>query len=367
MVIYLEDIQNNKINFLEKLTIFLAIFLKYLITYGISYNFLCLYIAILGLMVFVNIYNKKLYISELKKIIIFGLITCYFLFFYFEQNFLISFLLAITILKRNDKEFIKTFFYSSIICFVFTLILNAIGILEANNIIRNVDGVITPRYTLGFRHPNEVFLFFLPIVLSGFYLVEHKKSFYILTVITSIILYKFTYSRTGFYVIIIFIILALFRKIFTKKLIKKIIPALFIIFTIFSIMLAMFYGESKNNKISQLLSGRPYYWNYYIESETLITPFGDNKAEGYFLDNFYIYLLVQLGLIGYMIYFIIYYKSLKKLDYDYRYLIIATVFLIYGLLEANVIIGSIQFLFAIQLKYIIEKRNKQNIDIKNSG
>lgn len=362
MVIYLENIEDNRMNFIEKIIIFLEIFFKYLITYGVSDIFLCLYLIILITIVLVDLYKRKMYVSELKNILIFGLIACYFIIFYFEQNFLISFLLAIVCLNRNDKDFLKNFFYSSIICFVFTLILNLMGILEVDNIIRNVNGVIIARYTLGFRHPNEVFLFFLPIVLSGFCLFSDKKMFYILTIISASLLYKFTDSRTGFYVVIIFLIFVLFRKIFTKKLIKKAIPVLFLILTIFSIFLAMFYGENRNNKISRILSGRPYYWNYYVENETLITPFGNNIVEEQVIDNFYIYLLVQLGLVGYIIYFIIYYVSLKNLNYDYKYLIVATIFLIYGLFEANTIIGSIQFLFAIQLKSIIKNKNRSKIN-----
>ena len=131
---------------------------------------------------------------------------------------------------------------------------------------------------------------------------------------------------------------------------------MFLLFTICSILLAVFFGDNRTNIISRLLSGRPFFWDYYIENGTMFTFLGNNRVSNMFLDNFYLYLLVQLGIIGYLIYFVIYYSSLKKLSKNYKYLIIATVFLIYGLFEANVIIGSIQFLFAIQIKSIIENK-----------
>ena len=83
----------------------------------------------------------------------------------------------------------------------------------------------------------------------------------------------------------------------------------------------------------------------------------------YIMDNFYLFLFIELGLIGYLIYFIIYYKSLKILKYDSKLLIVILLFYIYGLTETNVIIGSIQFAFAIQIKSIIINNKKLNKDV----
>ena len=350
----LEDIDEQEMNYLDKTIIFMTVFLKYLTVYGLPKIYLCIYLGFLMFLFIIDIFNKKIYKNEYKKILLLGIIACYFICLYIEHNFLISVLLAVICLRRTDNEFIKIFFVSSIICFAFTLILYGAGILTPNNIIKKYNNFISYRYSLGFNHPNEVFLFFLPIVLSGFYLFSNKKTFYIFTIAISVVLYKLTYCRTGFYIIIIFLIFVLFRKIFTKKLIKKIIPIMFVLLTVISILLAVFFGNDVNNIMSKLLSKRPNFWNYYVENGTLISLFGNNKVEGEFLDNFYIYLLVQLGIIGYLIYFIIYYRSIKKMKFNYKYLIIVMTFLIYGLFEANVIIGSIQFLLAIQLKRIIE-------------
>ena len=356
MVIKLNN--NQKINYLEKLIIFLAILFKYLITYGVSTNLLYVFLAIIIILVFVDLFNKKIYKDEIRNVIILGIITCYFIIFYSEQNFLISFLLALVCLRRKDEDFVRTFFYSSIICFTLTLLLNSVGILEQNNMIRILDGENDLRYSLGFTHPNEVFLFFLPIVLSGFYLFSDKKLFYILVFGISTVLYNLTYCRTGFYIVMLFLFFVLIKKIFTKKSVKKIILIFTVILTILSIIIAIKFGSDINNNITKILSGRPYYWNYYINNGTIFTLFGHNKVEGIYLDNFYMYMLVEIGFIGYIIYIYIYYISLKKLNFDYRCLIIITIFLLYGLFEANVIIGSIQFLFALQLKSLIKKEEK---------
>lgn len=346
--------ETTKINFLEKLIIFLVVLFKYLITIGVPNKILYIFLFGIILLALIDIFKKKVYIKEIKIIGILSALACYFIIFHFDQNFLISFILALVILRKNDKEFIKIFFYSSLICFCLCILINLIGITEFQSMIRKSNEMVTTRYYLGFRHPNEVFLFLLPIVLSGFYLFSNKKVFYIITLIVSIFLYKLTYSRTGLAIIIIFLFLVLIRKVFVNKKIKNIVPWLFLLFTVISVFMAIILGNKWNNPISILLSRRPYYWNYYIENGDLISFIGSNRIQGFFLDNFYMYLLVELGLIGYIIYFVIYYLSLKKLKYNYRYLIIITVFLIYGIFEANVIIGSINFLLAIQIKEIIE-------------
>jgi len=81
------------------------------------------------------------------------------------------------------------------------------------------------------------------------------------------------------------------------------------------------------------------------------------------LDNFYLYLLVELGIVGYIIYSYIYYKSTSLMN-NKNYNIILICFLIYGLFETNVIIGSIQFIFPIQMKYLIENNKKSEMENK---
>jgi len=358
---------NLKFSIFDNILVFLTVFFRYLVAYrdnfkvnnlSFSSNILYLYLIILIAFVIIDIVNKKIYKIELGKIVIFGTIASYFIVFYSEQNFLITYLLALISLKKDNKEFIKSFFISSLICYILTLTLNFVGILPDYNMIRIVNNSYNQRLSLGFSHPNNVFLFWLPIVLSGYYLFYNNKLYYFVTIITSFILYKLSYCRTGFYEVIIFLCLSfLYRKLKLKTL-KKSTSILFILLTILSIFLAYKFGYSYSNNISEALSGRPYYWNYYLKSGKMFTLFGNNRVEGMHIDNFYIYMLVQLGIIGYLIYFLIYYLSVKNLKNDYRYLVIIIMFFVYGLFEANVIIGSIQFMFVLQLKSLISIENK---------
>ena len=129
----MENIEDKNMNLVEKLLIFFIILFKYLITYGVSKKFLSVYLFILIVVALVDLFRKKVYLKEIKSILIFGIISIYFVLFYFEQNFVISFILALICLRRNDREFIKIFFISSTACFLFSLLLDSINVTNSGN------------------------------------------------------------------------------------------------------------------------------------------------------------------------------------------------------------------------------------------
>ncbi len=354
--------QEKKLTFFEGILVFLCILLKYLITYGISKSVLYAFLIFLIIFLIIDIYKKKIRKNEFIKIIILLSISAYMVILYQDVNFLISLIMAVICIRKDNKNYVKKFLIFSILLYSMTIVLYYIGILESKNLIRLTEDGIVTRYSLGFNHPNEVFLFFIPIALAGYYLYSEKKSFYIIIFIVATILYKLSYSRTGYIVVLFILLIHILYKMKNVKIgINKVLPYMFFIFTIISIGVAIIYGNNNSNYISTALSGRPYYWNYYIENGSILSLLGGNSVNGWNLDNLYIYLLVELGIIGYIVYSLIYYKSLKQLKTkkDNKLLLIIFIFMIYGLTEMNVIIGSINFAFAIQLKSIIE--NKEEI------
>lgn len=357
----------KKLNVLGNITIFLCIFFKYLITYSIATKYLYVLLLVIIAFTIINIFSIKMYKKEFLLIILFMLISLYFVIFYNDVNFFISVCLAILFLKKDSKTYIKNFLISSIILFLLTILLNKFQLLTSNNMIRKTSDGIKTRYSLGFSHPNEVFLFFLPIALSLYYL-SNKKIVYCGIVVVAYILYTLSYSRTGLVaVLMIFLLDIIIRNNNRYKIQNKIIklmPYMMLIFTIISVIITVIYGKEHTNAISNLFSGRPYYWNYYVENNMLFTLFGKNKVIGNNLDNYYLYILVELGMLSYIIYTIIYYNYFKKNSniLERKEIVIALVFFIYGLCEANVIIGSINFLFAKQISDIINQENKISVN-----
>lgn len=359
--------QEFKLNYFDCLIIFLAILFKYLINFGMQPRYMYSYLLGICLLTLINIYYKKFTINEFNKIILFFSLSTYFVVVYKNANFLISFLLAVICIRRNNKDFIKIFFISSLILYLSTILLSMFGILHSNEMIRIVDGTINKRTSLGFTHPNEVFLYFIPIALCGYYLYGNKFTYYIILIATSSVLYKLSYCRTGYITVLCVVGLNFFKNILIKFKLKNILPYTMVVLTIISIFIAKLYGNDLDNNISNLLSQRPNLWNYYIENGYMLSILGKGIHPDYIMDNFYLFLLVEMGITGYFIYFIIYYKSLKHLRHDIKLLIIILILYIYGLTETNIIIGSIQFVFSLQIKSIIINNKKINKEDKYNG
>ena len=352
------------LNQLEIFIIFLAILFKYLLNAGISQNYLYILIAIMMFLTLMSLYYKKMTKNQLLKCSIFLIISAYFVVVNKDVNFLISFLLALVCFEKDERQFIKTFLLSSIILYLVTIILGCTNVLESHNLYRTTDDGIKIRYSLGFVHPNSVFLFFLPIAFAGYYLYGERLLYKIILLVSSVILFILSDCRTGFAIIILLLVLdALIKERGALK-IKNVLPYLFIIFTIVSVFIAVKCGDDLDNVITNALSDRPYYWKKYIDNGLMFTLVGNQEIKQYFIDNFYILLLVGYGVIGYLIYMYSYYKSLKIMKPDKRITLITLLFIIYGLFESNVIIGSIQFVFALQLKELITYSKKKSISNK---
>lgn len=349
----------NKFNIAECVIVFLSILLKYLIIHGISKKILYIYLGVLIIFTIAVLLKKKFKKKEIIKISAMMCISLYFVLFYVDVNFFISLLLAIVCVRKENKDFIKIFFITSILLYCGNIILNLAGIVPSNNMIRNVETGTIIRYDLGFGHPNAVFLFLLPIIFSGYYLFNQKKTFYIVSILISILFFNISNCRTGIGCVILMLALGWlqsFKGMFRKN---NLLPNVFFIYTLISIFVAWKFGGDIKNIANNILSNRPYYWNLYIENDMMFSLFGHNMNKIWYVDNFYLYLLIELGIVGFLIYDLLYYFSIKKIKNDYKLSLILLIFLTYGLFETNVIIGSIQFAFAIQLKYLI-----QNEDVK---
>lgn len=346
-----------KINIYNILIFFLVLF-KYLINYGASSTILYAILLIVSVVLLISFINKKeLQKNEFKKLIVIFAFILIYVFIYKDVNLLISFILALSYPKGDEKKFLKVFFISSIIMYLSTIVMAKFGIISSKSMIRNTAEGIKYRYSLGFSHPNEVFLYFLPIAISMLCIIKNKKKGLLITFIISTILYGICQSRTGYISLCSVYILYLLKE---KQIIKiaKIMP---IILVILSFVLAKYYGNTLTNIVSSTLSGRPYFWNVIISNSSPFTLFGINKLEDVFLDSFYLSIIYRLGIFGFFIYTFIYYYGINKIK-DKNLLIACIVFAIYGFSEGNTIIGSINFTIAVLINRIIFYKGEKDVD-----
>ena len=353
----------NKKSVLLFLLVFLAILFKYLSmwSYLILGNFktsLPLFLVIIALF-FVLISNLKVLKKNFKKMLLLGIGGVIITVMTSSIDYAIACLFAIvfSISKDGDKKFVKYFFISSIILFILTILMSVMGILPENNSIRRVNGETLVRANLGFTGMNTVFLCFLPIVLSFFILYEKKFEkkkllVIIITFLISYVLYKATLCRTGFYCSLIMLLLFFFvDNIHNSKIISVLVKYSYIILLIISIGIAIIYGSTYENSVNMILTGRPYYWNYYISNYQLSLT-GIDILNTMPLDNAYLTYLYDYGIICFILFAYITFISQKSISKNKYILLAFLVFAIYGIFENN-FIYHYNFMLTLQMIYII--------------
>ncbi len=341
---------------LKSIIIFLCVLFKYLIEYKI--NTYVLYAIVLIILYFILI-RSLLNLTDRKKILLISIFLCVTILnviIYKDVNLLITLILAMTLINSNFYDFLRKFMISSSVMFIITICLYYLGFLNDNYLIRMTTSGYAIRHSLGFTHPNSVFMYFLPIVLCNYILIEDKKKFYIVFLTLSFILYYISLSRTGIYCVILLFILDKMKNKINMKTIIRYLP---IILFFASYLIAIKFGNARNNHINILLSDRPYLWNQIISNLKIFTPFGTNALTEVNLDNFYLSIVYRNGLFNTLIYYFILFFGMKNIR-NKKVCVSIIVFMFYGIAESNTIIGSINFTLAILLYSILNREFKYN-------
>ncbi len=334
---------------IKTIIIFICVLLKYLIEYKINTYILYSVVLIILFFQFLRIIKSLKNKNEVAKAFFFFILSTISVIVYKDVNLLITYILALVLIGCDVKQFIKKFMISSSIMYVITIILYFLGILNDNYLIRITSTGYIVRHSLGFTHPNSIFMFYIPIVLCAYLLETNRKKFYFIFILLSLLLYNLSLSRTGIYCIVILFILDILKE---KINYKKIISWLPLIFFVLSYFIATRFGVSKTDSINVLLSNRPYLWNSIIENASMFTLFGSNVLSEVYLDNFYLAMVYRCGIYSALLYYAILAFGIKNIN-DSKIFVSILIFMIYGLAESNTLIGSINFTLAILLYSII--------------
>lgn len=337
---------------IKTIVIFVCVLLKYLIEYKVNKYILYAAVFVILFFQFLRTFSSLKGNRVIIKTFIFFAFSSISVMIYKDVNLLITFLLALTLINCDIKDFIKKFMISSSVMYIVTICLYFFGILNDNYLIRITSDGYSIRHSLGFTHPNSIFMFYIPIVLCAYLLENNKKKFYIIFTILSLVLYKLSLSRTGIYCIIILFVLDILKNKLNYKKIIKWIP---LVFFCVSYFLAIKYGASKNDSFNIILSNRPYLWNRIIKSANIFTIFGSNVLSDLYLDNFYLAMVYRCGLYSALLYYFILIFGIRNINNNKVYVSIL-VFMIYGLAESNTLIGSINFTLAFLIFSIIQNK-----------
>ena len=306
---------------------------------------------------------------------------------------LILFIIAAKNIKFND--IIKYDFKLRILFTAIVVLLYILNLTEDYYMYRE-DGTI--RSSMGFAHPNTFGIYVFLICAEFIYLNYEKITWkhYLVLFIATILLSYFTDSRASV-ITIILLILGVFlcqktkNKIIENKIVKNLMLYLFIILTIVSFIMCIFYNPENKvlNTINEMLTGRINLINEILKEERIrlfgknLELVGEEEAqekgiEARVLDNTFIKIILQDGLLNYICIAIMLYiairQSLKEKNYIYG--IIMTIYIIRGLtgnglysLHTNtflIYISNAIYMYNKKEKYLIAEENKILLEEKEN-
>lgn len=233
--------------------------------------------------------------------------------------------IALSSLKNIDvKKVLKYTFYARLTAFIMMIFLTFTGINGNPISIMYRNGEFISRHTLGYTHANEAHIMFSSIVFLYLFLNYKKLNFtrFILIFILNIAMYIYTLSRTGFVTVLLCLILTYFaRKTSRSNKKNRLISVLgcsYIIFMIISFGLSVLYLINPENMhfVDVFLSGRLQY-NGILLSQYVPSIFGNNMVSKIVnIDNGYISLLYEGGIILFFVISIMHFNMQKKFKND---------------------------------------------------
>lgn len=281
----------------------------------------------------------------------------------FTNNFtVIRLLLLVAALYTIEfDKFIKVDVAMKILLTVLLIFSPLLGIIENNYLLRQDHSV---RYSFGFNHPNSLSIYIIMILFETVYIIYKNNNIKLYKIITFgivPILVGFIYfvanSRMSALSLLVFYVLNILYYCTPEKIrvkfkksqnIKCIVINLFGIFTLLTIFTVILSYSNIDilSKLDKIFSNR--YSNYIIFINKFgISLFGTEipvkLGYGEYLDNMYLKLLINQGVLQYILYYIIFYRSSKKAyqKNDYLYLLILSIILFEGFTETNMIMPTI--------------------------
>lgn len=316
-----------------------------------------------------NIGLNKKEIFLLGSIIIIGILDYV---FGKETTILFTGITLIFLKKIDLKRVIKSMFYGRIIGFISMLILPVIDVLDMNIIEFYRSGEYINRYAFGYTHPNLAHSTFNIIIIMWMYLFYERINLANICLIELLnyILYKFTYSRTGFVILTTFLMIAFILKNSTK--LKKILPKclnfIFLTLIIISFIFAIGYDKIEViNKIDVLLTGRIKYTSILINN--YFPPIVKNQVYTNILfDNGYFDLVYNGGLIATIWFIFMQIKTNKIIAKNnlYKEALLIFIFLIYSITESYYI-SSVMNIGILFIAYAIYGYFPNSYEKNNSG
>ena len=269
-------------------------------------------VLILGMVLFVlKIATTKHSVIEYLVIALFLFLGCVVYYSSGEKGLLIYFTMMLGMKAVDKAKVMKLGFVILSISFSVLYLLSVTGCIENINYMNKRGGYgFLMRHSLGYPYPNTTHTTFLVLLILFFYLAKEKPlkdqiRYSVVAMILNGLLYIYTVSLTGILSVTVYLAVNIYfharknRSKFENVLIFLVFP----VSILFSILGPILLKGEAFEFMDKLLHKRYLYAHYFLENEHL-SPFGSYFAEAptswYMLDNSFLYLFLQLGVITFV-------------------------------------------------------------------
>ena len=234
-----------------------------------------------------------------------------------EKGLLLYFTLMLGMKAVNEKRVMKMARIFLGTAFFILFLLSVSGIIEELNHMYKKSGYgFLLRHSLGYPYPNTTHTTLLILIILFFYLyrTETVKKLIIASLFAMLInvyLYIYTVSMTGLLSVTIYLFVNFYLQVRKDRshLENILIGILFPFTVVFSITGPLLAKGEVFDFMNKLLHKRYEYALYYLQTEKIM-PFGSRFAPAptrwYMIDNSFLYLFLQLGVVSFLIVFILY-------------------------------------------------------------
>lgn len=291
-----------------------------------------------------------------------------------QYTFLITCITVIGIKRINVSKLIEKICSIRTICFILVFSLALLNIIDRDYIeMWRATGYVS-RYGMGYGHPNTLHLTLFIVLTLNYYCNVKKKSdlrkFWIISFFLNLFIYRYSVSRTGLLVICGFEILVVIQCFkFMDKIVTKFPVIVFCTLLAVTFLTPIVMNSGVLGGVS-LLNGRvDYTYSYLTRYGYSLFGFNSSLNEtGLILDNGYLRLLIETGIIGLLIWGYMNFKLMQRIvrNNDTKMAVIATCFYVYVFMESfssNIFMNYILFWSADE----IFNKGRREIVIKNDN
>lgn len=348
---------NNNFLFLYKIFIFILILMYMLESTSLtdfseSIFYDVLQLSALGI-AFLYIVKRNYSLKELKRLFILNAVglVC---FISSGLTGLFMTMLAISLLPKGSiDKILNMILKEEVVIFSVIVVLSVIGILNNQMFDISKGTYVAGAYSLGFGHPNMLAAQGTSIVLLYLCINRNKLKgrHYFVATLGVLIIFMFSKGRTSVLLGIFAIALIAISKSKKKvaKIVMKILPWTYVaVICALIICMAIYSKLGENAPVVKLLNDSLFNGRIGLAYRSLLvyptTLFGKkidtsiwNQYQYYSLDNGQVMVLLEYGIIGFLVYFYVIQQTLKKIKNEKETVlgVVMIVFLIWSMYEGT--------------------------------